>query len=107
MSVSPTFIYLCASEHPPRSAGGDQAAAAGGAEEGESQSRSRVKKRQRCSIWLQRGGVTVTQFSVVVEAADVQLARRGCLCPDSATPTNYRCAAPSCRRPEVCEECIR
>lgn len=40
---------------------------------------------------------------VLLKAADVQLITRGP--SDSSTPTNYRCAAASCRRAEVCEEC--
>lgn len=58
-----------------------------------------------CCMSVSRVLINQYVVVVVVEAADVQLISRGDLRSDSSSPANSRCAAPSCRWPEVCEEC--
>lgn len=92
--VSPSFLYLCPGQHSSSSAGRDQTQVGRRAEKGEF-SPSCVFETVAVSQ------VLINRY-VVVKAADVQLISRGG--SDSYSPTNSRCAAPSCRWTQVCEE---
>lgn len=101
MPVSPSLAHLCPGQHSSRSPGRDQTQAGRGAEKG--------KSRSVFGDFAAVSRALIIQCVVVVvgaaAAADVQLISRGGLRSDSSSPANSRCAAPSCRWPEVCEEC--